>query len=101
MAAGAEAAGLEFGDAGDGYIEKSASEVWSGVGLVTGTAAGFRFCANATDDYGASTVLPRMDGTCGGSSADLEMATTTITISKTNTIDEFKLTLPEYYGATS
>lgn len=100
-AAGAEAGGIEFGDAEDGYIEKASSEVWSGTGIVTGTAAGFRFCANATDDYGASTTLPRMDGTCGGSTADLEMATTTITIAKTNTIDEFKLTLPEFYGATA
>ena len=97
--AGAETNALEFGDADDGEIEKASGEVWSGEGLVTGTAGWFRFYANATDAGGASTTLPRIDGSIGTSGSDLNMSSTSVIDGSTYTIDSFKLTLPEYYGA--
>lgn len=96
--AGAEANGLEFQVSASGEIEKN-SDTWSGVGLYAATAGWFRFYANASDAGGASTILPRFDGTVGTSGADLNMSSTTITVSSTYTIDSFKLTLPYQYGA--
>lgn len=95
---GSEANGLEFQVSASGEIEKN-SDVWSGVGLADGTAGWFRFFANATDASGASTTLPRLDGSVGTSGADLNMSSTTIVTSSSYTIDSFKLTLPYQYGA--
>lgn len=97
--AGSEDNGLEFGDAADGYIEKCGDEVWSGVAAASGTAGWFRFYANATDAGGASETLPRVDGSCGLSGADLVMPSTTITAGKTYTFDDLKWTFPYQYGA--
>ena len=92
--------GLEFeDDPTDGEIEKSASETWSGAAIASGTAGWFRFVGNATDAGGASTTLPRIDGSIGVSGADMNISSTTITSGRTYTIDNFVLTLPEYYGA--
>ena len=96
--AGAFDNGLEFGAAASGAISKN-SEVWSGVAAASGTAGWFRLMANATDASGASTSLPRVDGSIGTSGADLNMSSTTITSGQTYTIDTFTLTLPSYYGA--
>jgi len=100
--AGEETNGLEFQVSASGEIEKN-SDVWSGVGLAaasTGTTAGwFRLCANGTDASGASTTLPRIDGTVGTSGADLNMSSTTIVESSTYTIDSWKFALPYKYGA--
>lgn len=98
--AGAFDNGLEFGDAASAAISKDAS-VWSGLGLASGTAGWWRFCANPSDAGALSTTLPRVDGSCGVSGADLNMSSTTITVGATYTIDTFTLTLPAYYGATS
>ncbi len=95
---GAFANGLEFeDDPTDGEIEKTGT--WSGVGLVAGVAAWFRFVANPADAGASSTTLARIDGSVGVSGADLNMPNTTIIVGNTYTIDTFKLTLPEYYGA--
>lgn len=98
-AAGAFANGLEFGDASGGIIAKATGETWQDQGLAAGTAGYFRFVGNATDAGGASTSLPRIDGSVGTSGADLNMSSTGITIGATYTIDAFQFTLPEYYGA--
>jgi hypothetical protein len=97
--AGAFDNGLEFGDAADGQISKASGETWQDQGLSAGTAGWFRFCANATDAGAASTTLPRIDGSVGTSGADLNMSSTSVTVGATYTIDDFTLTLPEYYGA--
>jgi len=99
FAHGAEANGIEFGDYAGGYIEKCADEVWSGVGLAAGTAGYFLLVANPTDNLALSTVLPRISGSVGTSGADLNLATTSIAVDQTVTIDTFKITLPAYYGA--
>ena len=82
-----------------GEIEKASGETWQDTGIAAGVAGYFRYVANATDAGGASTSLPRIDGSVGTSGADLNMSNTTIAIGATYTIDSFKLTLPEYYGA--
>lgn len=97
--AGAFGNGLEFGDAASGAISKASGATWSGAAVASGTAGYFRLCANATDAGGASTTLPRIDGSIGTSGADLNMSSTTITSGQTYTIDTFTITLPQYYGA--
>lgn len=98
--AGAEANGLEFGDYSAGTLSKCADQTWSGVGIGGGGTAGwFRLCANATDACGASTTLPRIDGSIGTSGANLNMSSTTIVDDATYTIDTFTLTLPLQYGS--
>lgn len=98
--AGAFGNGLEFeNDPLEGVIEKASGEVWSGVAVATGTAGWFRFVGNATDAGGASTTLPRIDGSVGTSGSDLNFGSTAIVLGRTYTIDSFILTLPEYYGA--
>ena len=82
-----------------GEIEKASGETWQDTGIAAGVAGYFRFVANPTDGGGGSTTLPRIDGSVGTSGADLNMSNTTIAIGATYTIDSFKLTLPEYYGA--
>lgn len=99
FAHGAFANGLEFGAAASGAISKAAAETWQDQGLAGGIASWFRFCANPTDAGGASTSLPRIDGSVGTSGADLNMSSTTIVAGSTYTIDTFTLTLPQYYGA--
>jgi hypothetical protein len=98
FAHGSEANGLEFGAAADAAIDKD-TDVWSGVGIATGTAGWFRLCANPTDTGGASTTLDRIDGTVGTSGADLNITNTTIAIGATYTIDQFQFTLPLQYGS--
>lgn len=97
---GAFGNGLEFENSPtDGIIEKSASEVWSGVAVATGTAGWFRFVGNAADAGALSTTLPRIDGSVGVSGADMNFGTTSIVTGRTYTLDTFSLTLAEYYGA--
>lgn len=100
FAHGAFANGLEFeDDPTAGVIEKSASETWQGTAVASGTAGWFLFVANPTDALADSTTLPRISGSIGVSGADLNIGNTSIVSGRTYTIDEFTLTLPEYYGA--
>lgn len=85
--------GLEFGDAAAGVIAKASGEVWSGVGLVTGTAGWFRFYDNGYVT-GASSTEIRFDGSVSTSGAQLNLSSTTITLSATHTIDAFTITMP-------
>ena len=97
---GAFGNGLEFeNDALDGELEKASAETWKGTAIATGTAGWFRFVGNPTDAGAASTTLPRFDGNIGISNADLNIPNTSIVTGRIYTIDTFKLTLPEYYGA--
>jgi hypothetical protein len=95
---GAVAAGLEFApNPAAGVLAKLTSQTWSGVGLVTGVAGWFRFYANGADEASTpaiSTTLPRIDGSVAVSGAQLNMASTTVTLGATSTIDTFTVTLP-------
>jgi len=92
--------GLELEEDPTGaFIEKKADEIWRGVAVASGVAGCFLYVANPTDALGSSTTLARFSGSCGGSTADMKMASTTITAGRTYTIDEVEFELPQYYGA--
>ena len=97
---GAFGYGLEFeDDPTDGEIEKASAETWKGTAVASGTAGWFRFVANPTDALGASTTLPRIDGSIGISGADLNLPNTSIVVGRSYVIASYMFTYPEYYGA--
>jgi len=84
--------GLTFAPAANGAVSKSG--VWSFLGLAAGTAGWFRLIGSAADAGGASTLLPRLDGSIASSGADLNLSNTSITVNAPNTIDSFTFTIP-------
>ncbi len=90
---GSPAAGLNFGTSTAGVINKSSSEIWSGVGMVNGTAGWFRFYANDRTTGSSATAI-RFDGACATSGGQLNMSSTSIVSGATTTIDSFNVTLP-------
>lgn len=96
FAAGSPDNGLEFGLASAGVIAKE-TPVWSGTGLVAGTAGWYRLYANATDAgaLDSSYEYPRIDGSIGTSGAQLNASSTSISVGATITIDSFQITLAE------
>ncbi len=91
--AGSPVNGINFGEVASGVLHKEAGEVWSGVGLVPGTAGWFRVYAN---DYvlGASLTAIRMDGGVATSGSQFNLSNTSITVGGTTTVDSVSLTLP-------
>ena len=85
--------GLEISGPIEGVIGIRNGEVWSGVGLVDGTAGWFRFYSN-DEDTGADASAVRMDGICGTSGAQLNMSSLLISTGATTTIDSFVITMP-------
>lgn len=65
---------------------------WAYVGIANGTAGHFRFKANGADDGGQSATLPRLDGSCGASGADMNMHTD-IKIGETGSVPNFSYTV--------
>lgn len=95
MSAGTDHAnGLRLDVSASGVIAKLAADVWSGVAVASGTAGWFRVVGAVTDAGSSSSVLPRLDGNVGTSGANLNLSSTTITASATETISEFQLTYP-------
>lgn len=92
---GSQDNGLQFGDPASGVLAKlpAPAHVWSGVGLLAGTAAWFRLYGNDRTT-GASTTAPRLDGVCGVGSGQLQLVSTTITANATTTADGFTITVP-------
>lgn len=84
--------GLTFAAAAAGAVAKSG--VWSFVGIAAGTAGWFRLKANAVDAGTLSTVLPRMDGSCATSGADMSISNITVAVGAPNTCDTFVYTQP-------
>lgn len=84
--------GLTFAAASGGAVSKSG--VWSFNGVAVGTAGWFRLKGNATDAGGASTTLPRMDGSIAVSGADLNLSNIAIAVSSPVTVDTFTWTQP-------
>lgn len=85
--------GLELGVAASGAIAKN-TDVWSGVGLATGTAGWFRWYANTVVTGAVTTTGIRLDGSCGTSGAQLILSSVSIVLNATITIDAFSITLP-------
>jgi len=87
--------GLGFDAPASGVLSKAAAESWEFDGIAAGTAGWFRLMGNAADALGASTTLPRMDGSIATYGADLNISNVAITASAPNTIDVFQLTFGE------
>ena len=90
---GSPANGLQLDEPVGGALAKLASQSWSGVGVLAGTAGWFRFYANDRTT-GASTTAARIDGICGVNSGQLQMASTAIGLNATTTVDSFVVTMP-------
>lgn len=90
---GVETNGLVMGNVTSYALKREDGEVWSGVGLATGTAGWARFYAN-TVVTGASTTALRFDMAVASSGAQLNMTNTSVTTGGTSTIDSVTLTQP-------
>jgi hypothetical protein len=88
--------GLKFGSAAAGVLPKHATQVWSGAAVATGTAGWFRFVGPVADSGVIDTAENevRLDGAISTSGAQLNMSSTTVTASATQTIASFPITLP-------
>lgn len=84
--------GLFLALAADGAIAKHASQIWSGLGIAAGTAGWFRFYGGATDAGAYSTTLPRIDGRCATSGAEMNLSNTSIVVGAAQSITEFSIT---------
>ena len=84
--------GLTFAAASGGSVSKSG--VWSFNGVATGTAGWFRLKGNAVDAGGASTTLPRLDGSIATSGGDMNISNLSIAVGAPNTVDTFTWTQP-------
>ena len=89
---GAATNGLTWAASTGGAVSKSGT--WSFNGIAAGTAGWFRLKGNAVDAGGASTVLPRLDGSIATSGADMNLSNLSITIGAPSTIDSFSFTIP-------
>lgn len=92
----AAANGLHNGDVAAGVLSKLASQTWSGVNAVAGTAGWFRYEA-ATADSGAldSTESQiRLDGSVSTAGADMNLSSTSFALSATTTLPSSALTIP-------
>jgi hypothetical protein len=85
--------GLDFELSGTSLV-KSTAEVWSGIGLATGTAGWFRFCGNPSDAGEVSTTLPRIDGRVANTGGELNLSNTSITTGAVTTVDAWSLAFP-------
>lgn len=97
MAGGVSAVnGLQWGDSAAGTLVKHPTQVWQGTAAATGTAGWFRFEASVTDPgtLDSTESILRMDGAIATSGAELNMASTSITISAVQTVNSFSVTLP-------
>lgn len=93
MTGGSDAVnGLTFAAPANGALSKSG--VWSFNGIATGTAGWFRIKASEADADGASTTLPRLDGSIATSGADMNLSNIAIVTSAPTTVDTLTITMP-------
>jgi len=76
-----------------GVLSKD-SGVWSGNGILAGTAGWWRLMGNPVDNLLSSTTLARMDGNIGVGGSDLNVGTVAVAVGAPFTIDTFQYTLP-------
>lgn len=79
----------------DGVMTKTSGETWQGTNAASGTAGYFRF-EHDDDDQSNDTgfIHPRIQGTCATVGGDLNLASLSLTISATLTINSFSVALP-------
>jgi len=93
--ASVRAAGIQFGSATAGILEKETG-TWSGTAVATGTAAWWRISGNAVDaGTGGNTTLPRIDGNCSTTSGDLILRTLEIVTGDPIVIQSCTITIPK------
>lgn len=87
---------LRWGNAAAGVLTKDSTQTWSGVAVATGTAGWCRFEAAVTDGGALDSTesVKRMDGSVATSGAELNLSSTSITNTATQSIDTFSITLP-------
>jgi len=86
--------GLLFDESAVGTLPKRTGQTWSGVVAVTGTAGWFRFEAPMLDSGAISTTDIRLDGNVAVSGGDLNLTSTSLTATATETITTFSPTEP-------
>lgn len=88
------ATGLTFEAAAvGGAITKATAEVWLGTNLATGTATFYRF-VTAADDGTLSTTQSRIQGTVGIAGQQLNLTSTSLTISVDQAVNSYAISLP-------
>lgn len=85
--------GLNFAAPAAGVVSKDGN-TWQMTGLAAGTAGWFRLMGNATDALGASTSLPRLDGSVANVGGDLNVSNVNIAVGAPTTVDVWTFTLP-------
>lgn len=86
--------GLLFDAPSGGTLAKRTGQTWSGVVANSGTAGYFRFEAAMADSGGSSTTDIRLDGSVAASGGDLNLTSTSLTATATETITTFSPTEP-------
>lgn len=88
--------GLNFGTAAAGVLGKHLTETWSGVAAASGTAGWFRHLSPIADSglVDSTESQVRLDGAISTSGSQLNMSSTTITATATQTITAYPVTLP-------
>lgn len=89
---GLAANGNNFDAIAAGVLSKD-SNVWSGVGLVDGTAGYWRLYDNG-ETTGSSATAKRCQGLCGMSGTEFVMSSTSVVAGATITLDVFNVTQP-------
>jgi hypothetical protein len=90
---GSFANAISLGPATAGVIGMAAGEVWSGTASgAGGVATHYRFVGNATDNDGATSTLPRIQGSVATSGGDATMVSTTISPSQVVTVTSWSYT---------
>ena len=89
------ATGLTFATttASAGVAQKTLAEVWSGVNVVSGTAAFYRQVA-VGDDGTLSTTQARIQGAVGVSGAELNLSSTALVGGATQAVDFYNVAIP-------
>ena len=88
--------GISFDTAAaNGVLSKAPAETWQGTNAASGTASFFRWTESGGTPASASTTEKRIQGTVGVAGADLNLSSVSLTISATQNIDFFNVTMPE------
>jgi hypothetical protein len=85
--------GLNFDSPVAGILSKAAAEDWKFKGSVAGTIGWFRFHGNGGDGDLASTTSPRIDGSVGITSGDIQSSSVTSVVNGVITIDTFSIAM--------
>ena len=86
--------GLRLIDAVNGVTAKESETEWSGIPIASGTASWARYYDNARI-MGASSLAKRMDMSCGFSSGEMRLTSTSIVVDKKIIVTTGQLTVPK------